>query len=128
MDYDPTYIDDPFEDSESLVVQQANITYAGLAETALQSCKRSGKRFKDEKELHKWQHIEKLLAGDKINFAWIDNCIDWAEQKNAGYRGAIISFMALCSLVGNESKYDAWLSRQRDKNTSGMRTLREYRE
>jgi hypothetical protein len=124
---EPEYTDDTFGDGETLETDRAYITYYGLCVKAMQSCKRSGKKFRDTAELHKWQKIEKKIVERTINLSWAENCIKWAEKKNEGRRGAIISFLKLCNLIANEGKYDAWLAKQ-DKGhpeLSHMRTLRD---
>ena len=126
-DDDPVYTDDDFGDGETLDTERAYISYYRLCVDAMQACKRSGKKFRDTLELHRWQRIEKKIIERIISLAWAENCIKWAQKKNAGQRSTIIAFPSLCSLVLNESKYDAWLSKQDagHPELSSMKTLRD---
>jgi hypothetical protein len=124
---DPTYTDSTYGDGEELDTDRAMITYYGLAVDAMQACKRSGKKFRDTNELHRWQRVEDKIESHKIELAWAENAIKWAEKKNCGQRGAIITFPVLCGYIGNENKYDAWLAKQ-DRGHSELNDMKTIRD
>ncbi len=101
MNDEPYYVDDPFEEGE-LDLSTSGIEHLHIVEKAQKICRRPRNPFHSMKEKRKWIQIDKKITRAIIGPAWIENCFDWATEKNKDR--LIILMPALASLILNAAR------------------------
>jgi hypothetical protein len=71
------------------------------------------KYFRSKKEFNKWKRIDGQLSRGAMREEWVENCIKWAEEKNATL--CAIKVDALGSLVLNKVCMQDWLLEHKDE-------------
>lgn len=113
MTDEPRYVDDPFEEEDHWW-KTDELIHQEILRQAFSACRRTF-RFKSKSERTKWTRIDKQLADNKIPFAWIENCITWAEKKNRPlYPRVAIQLESLANFILNKSRMEDWLGKNPD--------------
>lgn len=102
---DIRYVDDPFgDDADPLDASKEG--YLDLLRRLLATCGRERVRFKDTKERTVWRKLAKLYDKGRIDDGWIDNCVEWAEDKNR--HRVVIQLISLMNLIMNLERLQEW--------------------
>ncbi len=88
----------------------ANVSYPHLCKSAMWACG-GRKYFGSKKERAKWKKITNSLRNDRMQEAWVEFCIEWAEEKNK--ERVTIIFDHLLNFILNASKMKDWEARQK---------------
>lgn len=101
MTDEPYYVDDPFE-GDAPDLSTSGIEHIDIIDTAKKVCRRPVNPFHSMAEKRKWLKIDKQIGKGMIGQPWIDNCIEWAKEKNK--ERLIIMMPALASLILNKAR------------------------
>ena len=108
---EPYYVDDPFEDSGP-DLSTSGIIHIHLLEEAQRVCRRPTHPFHSQKEKNRWLKIDKQVEKGTISQAWVDNCLEWAREKNKERHAIVMS--SLISLILNKPRMTDFHARMDD--------------
>lgn len=112
MSGEPYYTDDPFgDDGEPSWLRAESITGEAykLLIKAMDTCRRTSHTFKDQAEQRKWKKIASKLEKGIMRAEWVQNCIQFAHEKNEDSRYALaMSFANLTKYILNMAKMTDW--------------------
>jgi hypothetical protein len=98
---EPYYVDDPFED-QKVDLSDSGVIHIEILKEAQKVCRRPVNPFQSPKEKNRWLKIDKQYDKGIISKAWIDNCFDWAREKNKERHAIVMG--ALISTILNKAR------------------------
>ncbi|MHC4311220.1 MAG: hypothetical protein ACYSW3_01965 [Planctomycetota bacterium] len=98
---EPYYVDDPFE-GEGPDLSTSGIIHLNLLEEAQIICRRPKNPFHSMKEKNRWLKIDKQVEKGTISHAWVENCFEWAREKNRERHAIVMG--SLISLILNKPR------------------------
>jgi hypothetical protein len=114
---DPTYVDpdNPWEDEDNAWRYTDDLPHSEVVRKAMDVCGRTSHTFRTRAERRKWRLVMGKVERGLIPLGWVEHCIDFAREKNAGGGRIKYPFRVLTKYVSNDAARTDWQSKNKEK-------------